>query len=238
MLRTINSRAMHEDDLELWSHSASAWIECQAGIGDESRQFLDPFVLSALGNLQNQKILDIGCGEGRFGRILKAQGASVVGLEPTPAFACHGTFATVAGIGEALPFQRESFDLVVFYLVLIDIENYASAIHEATRVLRPGGRLVAINLTPMSTSSREPFWIRDSQGAKLARKIEFYGIPQAHIYEWSGMRIRNYHRPLRDYMRAYLQAGLRLELYEEPMDSTTMADSVLCPNFDLMVWSK
>ena len=229
---------MQTDDLTLWQASADAWVECQGERGDQSRQFLDPFVWEAIGPVQDLEILDIGCGEGRFGRELKKKGAKVSGLEPTPGFFNRCFFPVVSGISEILPFQSETFDLVLFYLVLIDIEHFEKAIQEAARVLKPNGRLVAVNLTPISTTGADPFWERDAKGNKLARRVQFYGIPQGQVYEWAGMRIRNYHRPLRDYMRAYLAAGLRLELYDEPMDAAVISDSVMSPNFDLMVWRK
>lgn len=229
---------MIDDDLTLWRGSAEAWVRAQGSRGDQSRRFLDPYVVEAIGPVAGRTVLDIGCGEGRFGRALAAAGAVVRGLEPTLALAARSGFPTAAGLGECLPFRDAVFDLVLFYLVLIDIREYEAAIGEAARVLRPGGRLVAVNLTPISTAAHEPFWERDWLGRKRARRVEFYGIPQSQIYSWAGVTIRNYHRPLRDYMRAYLAAGLTLERYEEPMDANGIADSVMSPNFDLMVWRK
>ena len=226
------------DDLELWRESAAAWIQVQGPTGDAARRFLDPYVWRTLGPVSGLQILDAGCGEGRFGRELIKAGAVVTGLEPTEAFAGCSGFPTSVGVAENLPFEDESFDVVLFYLVLIDIADYAAAISEATRVLRPGGRIVSVNLTPMATAANEPFWNFDEDGRKISRRVEFYGTPQSVVYEWSGLRIRNYHRPLQDYMAAYLAAGLRLERYEEPMDADAMPDSILAPNFDLMVWRK
>ncbi len=229
---------MVEDDLSLWRRSADAWVEIQGRHGDAARRFLDPYVLNSLGPVKGRKVLDIGCGEGRFGRKLQAAGARVVGLEPTPPLSELTSFPTVVGLAEQLPFGAATFDLALFYLVLIDVECYEAAILEATRVLKHGGRLLSVNLTPMATSANEPFWERNETGEKVARRIEFYGMPQGVVYEWSGLRIRNYHRPLRDYMRTYLGAGLQLEQYDEPMDSAAMPDSIISPNFDLMVWRK
>lgn len=229
---------MEPNDLELWRQSADAWMESQGRLGDASRQFLDPYVWAAIGAVEGLAVLDVGCGEGRFGRLLTESGAKVTGLEPIPEFAGRSGYPTAVGLGEVLPFKGASFDIVLFYLVLIDIEAYDTAIQEAARVLRSGGRIIAVNLTPISTATHEPFWERDANGVKVARRIEFYGTPQGQVYEWSGIRIRNYHRPLRDYMRAYLAAKLRLISYNEPMDENEISDSVISPNFDIMVWGK
>jgi ArsR family transcriptional regulator len=47
-----------------------------------------------------------------------------------------------------LPFDDASQDAVVFHQVLHYAEDPASAIAEASRVLRPGGRLVVIDFAP------------------------------------------------------------------------------------------
>ena len=69
-------------------------------------------------------------------------------------------------------------------ILLIDIEDYPKAISEAARVLRPGGRLMVVNLTGIATSS-EKFWLRDKNKRKVARLVEFYGEPRRVIYHWS-----------------------------------------------------
>jgi SAM-dependent methyltransferase len=48
---------------------------------------------------------------------------------------------TVIGDAEALPFEDESFDLVVSSFVIQLVGNRAQALREALRVLRPGGRI-------------------------------------------------------------------------------------------------
>ena len=70
--------------------------------------------------------LDVGCGEGRFCRMLNARGVEAVGVDPTSALiAVARTRDTcgsyVEGIAERLPFRERAFDLVVSYLSLIDI---------------------------------------------------------------------------------------------------------------------
>jgi SAM-dependent methyltransferase len=166
---------MDPSDLTLWRESAEAWVHRQGAAGDEARRLLDPYVWDAVGPVAGCHVLDVGCGEGRFGRALAAAGARVTGLEPTLPLAARTGFSTVAGLGEALPFRSASFDLVLFYLVLVDIGRYQEAIREAARVLRPGGKLVAVNLTPISTATKEPLWERDAAGRKTARRVEFYG---------------------------------------------------------------
>ena len=65
------------------------------------------------------------------------------------------------------------------------------------------------------------------------------------ILEWSGMRIRNWHRPLSAYLDAYLGAGLMLRRFLEPVpedlslrDDPRFEDWFRVPNFDVMLWQK
>jgi ubiquinone/menaquinone biosynthesis C-methylase UbiE len=121
--------------------------------GDFGRRYvLDPVMLplGVAGSPKNA--LDVGCGEGRFCRMLKSRGIDVVGVDPTPALIAvaqtrdpRGTY--VEAIAERLPFCEETFDLVVSYLSLIDIADVEAAVPEMARVLRPGGTLLIANLT-------------------------------------------------------------------------------------------
>ena len=153
--------------------------------------------------------------------MLGGSGVAVTGLDPTTALIeaarqrdCQGHY--VRGIAEALPFADESFDLVVSYLTLIDIPDIDLAISEMARVLAPGGTLLIANLTNFSTPCADRGWVTDSLGRRLHYPIDHYLDDRAMWLEWRGIRILNYHRPMRRYMRALLQAGLQLTWFDEP----------------------
>jgi SAM-dependent methyltransferase len=144
-----------------------------------------------------------------------------VGLDPTEPLLARakerdpgGTY--VKGSGEQLPFENDSFDVVAFYLTLIDIPDYRKAIQEAARVLRPGGRMVIGNLAPHATTSPSG-WVRDANGKKLYFPIDNYCEEWGIEVAWAGIKVINYHRPLSDYMSAFLGAGLLLREYLEPV---------------------
>ena len=70
-----------------WIESASAWIRDQGEHGDWSRRtVLDPALEPILSDVGGLTVLDLGCGEGRYSRILKERGAIVTGLDPVPQF--------------------------------------------------------------------------------------------------------------------------------------------------------
>jgi len=68
-----------------WQSSAQASITDQGDQGDFGRRYvLDPVLLPRALARSPQMALDIGCGEGRFCRILSAHGIAATGLDPTP----------------------------------------------------------------------------------------------------------------------------------------------------------
>jgi SAM-dependent methyltransferase len=200
-----------------WSESAEAWIASQGESGDFSRAFvLDRPMLARARAVQYHAALDVGCGEGRFARMLKAEGMAVVGLDPTPeliaaARARDPESTYIEGRAEALPFEDETFDLVVSYLSLIDIEDFRTALREMVRVLTQNGSLLIANLTGMNTARVEHAEEDDS-----GFLIDHYFEERARWEEWRGIRIRNHHRPLSAYMQACLGLGLTLTHFDEP----------------------
>src|SRR5580692_5980457 len=117
-----------------WDNSASAWIRiCK---GDTNRtHLLDPAMLECIGDVRGVEVADIGCGEGRFCRMLSERGAVVTGLDLTPALVDEAVRQDPAGryfVGnaETLPIASGHFDLTISYLVLVDVPDYRSAIRE------------------------------------------------------------------------------------------------------------
>ncbi len=233
---------------EAWAASARAYIAFQDA-GDRNRTLLlDPVMLDLCGDVRGLAVLDLGCGEGRFCRMLAARGARTAGIDATPEMTRTATRrggggqAYLTGSAESLPFADAAFDLVVSYVTLVDIADYAAAIRESARVLRPGGHLVAANLGFVTASSG---WQRDAAGKRLYRPIDRYADEFTQTYEWLGMRIINWHRPLSAYMSAYLGAGLVLRDFLEPVprdeslrDLEWSEDWFRVPEFTIMRWQK
>src|SRR5687767_13843792 len=75
---------MKDDNLKReWITIAPMWIkEAREGRNPTRIGLLDKPMLDACGNLEGLKILDCGCGEGRFSRMLADRGAAyVLGLD-------------------------------------------------------------------------------------------------------------------------------------------------------------
>lgn len=70
---------------EEWLHKWRRWVDHLGPAGDwPRREILDGQLLVLLENPSGKVILDVGCGEGRFSRLLAAHGAQVVGIDIVP----------------------------------------------------------------------------------------------------------------------------------------------------------
>lgn len=200
-----------------WDESAEAWIASIGVEGDFSRAcVLDKPMLARVRAGNFEYALDAGCGEGRFSRLLQGIGVRTVGIDPTARLIDEARRRDPSGdyrVGNAedLPFANNTFDLVVGYLVLMDIPDVATAIAEMTRVLKPGGRLLIANLTSFSTAGEG--WSNEPERRFC---IDHYLDTRALLSEWDGIRITNWHRPLGYYMTLLLGEGLILRHFDEP----------------------
>jgi SAM-dependent methyltransferase len=230
-----------------WDESAAAWIAEMGDAGDYSRAFvLDPPMLARVRGRGFKAALDVGCGEGRFCRMLQAEGIGTVGIDPTAALLDEARRRDPGGDyrpgrAEALTFPDASFDLVASYLTLIDIADAAGAIGEMARVLRPGGTLLIANLASFVTAGVGNGWQRGAGGEQFF-SIDHYLEERADWVAWGDVRIRNWHRPLSQYMALLLNAGLRLRYFDEPApcggDPERNALVRRVPWFVLMDWQK
>lgn len=130
--------------------------------------------LTALGVGPGDRVLDVGCGDGRHMHAACLEGLDAVGVdldrerltrarddyETFVAPETNGTaFAVAAGDAVSLPFPDESFDAVVCSEVLEHLPDYEAAIDELVRVLAPRGHL-AVSV-PRYGPERLCWWLSD-----------------------------------------------------------------------------
>jgi SAM-dependent methyltransferase len=230
-----------------WEESADAWISIVGVEGDFVRRFvLDPPMLERAEASGAENVLDVGCGEGRFCRLLAKRGLHTVGIDPANSLIAQAIRLHPEGdyrIAEAeqLPLGDNSFDLVVAYLSLIDIPNAARAIAEMTRVLRPEGHLLIANLTSFASASNPTGWRREPDGTQRFL-IDNYMDERMDWIGWGNFRVQNWHRPLSTYMSLLLRAGLQLRFFDEPLprggDAEQLQSFRRVPGFLVMDWMK
>ena len=237
-----------QNDPSGWHAFASEFIR-QVDEGDPSRtMLLDAVMLEECGALDGRLVLDVGAGEGRFSRMLARRGARTIALDlfwPMVQAARQrsaGQSAVVRSPATALPIASSTVDIVVSYIVWVDVPDFQSAIAEAARVLKPGGQLIAANLSFITASTG---WERSPDGRRLFRPIDQYVDERPITLNWRGHKVVNWHRPLSAYMQAYLSANLILRRFLEPVppddslrDNPRFEDWYRIPEFTVMRWQK
>lgn len=121
--------------------------------------------LGRVGIGPGDRVLDVGCGTGVIAATAQAMvgpKGRVVGLDPSPAMLevarRRGLRETVVGVADALPFDDASFDTITMGYALRHVDDLDSVFGEYARVLRPGGRVVLLEMTRPTTTIARPFF--------------------------------------------------------------------------------
>jgi SAM-dependent methyltransferase len=204
-----------------WESQARNWAEFARTGRDRSHEDINLPVLLDLLPPPGRRTLDLGCGEGRVGRLLRSLGYRVAGVDASPtmvrlAVSHEGAPPAVLADAAALPFRDEAFDLVVAYMCLHDMDQMPGAVAESARVLERGGRLcLAI---PHPVNSAGSFASRNGAAPFTIGGSYLDPGPDDWVGEWGGIRVvfHSEHRPLEAYGRALETAGLLIEAIREP----------------------
>jgi SAM-dependent methyltransferase len=139
---------------ESFRQKGADWDEMRAL--DLPAQAVEQALLSLVPPGPDGRLLDIGTGTGRVLELLGPRVRQALGVDASKAMLAlararlNGPDLAHCAVRQAdmyrLPLSDQSFDIVVLQMVLHHAEDPAGAILEATRVLRPGGRLLVIDL--------------------------------------------------------------------------------------------
>lgn len=91
------------------------------------------------------RLLEVGCGTGRFGQIFLDRGWTVVGVEPSPIAAEHARSRGIEiheGTLSSFPASTEKFDAVLFRHSLEHVVFPRDELRRAATMLKPGGKLL------------------------------------------------------------------------------------------------
>lgn len=141
---------------------------------------VDPARIVPLLELQgSERVLDVGGGTGAVAHALvKASGAHVTVLDSSAKMLAqvpsHRRIRKVHATAKSLPFQAESFDVVLCTSALHQIEPQNIALAAMRRVLKPDGRLVLVDFDPQSLVGPVLHW-----GEALLRLGHQYPTRQA-----------------------------------------------------------
>lgn len=211
-----------EDRLH-WSDVAQNWIAWARKPSHDAfwafHKSFATFVGAGSGNA-----LDVGCGEGRGSRLLREVGYTVTGVDPVGELVDAAREADtdvsssyLVASGNELPFADKSFDLVMAYNVLMDVDDVTGTLDEMRRVLHQDGEMIISIVHPFRDRGRfagpdpdAPFIISDSYlGERRFEGSEDRDGLTMHFAGWS--------RPLEFYITALGDAGFGVSAMSEPV---------------------
>ena len=166
------------------------------------------------------RLLDVGCGGGAHAVAFAEHGWSVTGVDVSPAqleLARRRGVEVIEADAAALPFDDESFGAAVSMFTHTDVEDFAAVVGEITRVLRPESRFVYLGVHPCFVGPHAFVHDRDVPELHPGYRDTSYRREAPGIWgEGLRAKVGAAHLPLGRFLQAFLDAGLRLERFEEP----------------------
>ncbi|AEW99867.1 class I SAM-dependent methyltransferase [Streptantibioticus cattleyicolor] len=222
---------MDRNDIRRWDSVAQRYADWLSGAdgpdGKEVTEMVTSAVLEVIGDVSGSRVLDLGCGEGHLARTLARMGAVVDGVDGSAGMIAIARRAS-AGLAVAfrqsdirtvLPYPERNFDVAVYNMVLMDVDQVADVVRQAERVLKENGRFVfsithpcfSAHILGRQESSGE------QQGCRPRRR---YTVPVRWTKNpFGGMApsatVTHYHRPIGYHVRAVLAAGLAICVFVE-----------------------
>lgn len=203
---TLDPRRVYED--------MAAWFDEHSGTAFYNAHYDRPAVLELVGDVSGQRVLDAGCGPGRYSAALRERGAEVVGVDGSAELLARARARVgddvelfLHDLNEPLSmFSDASFDGVVSALVYHHLDERGRFLRELRRVLHPGGWLV------VSTSHPVADWISDGGSYfSVERTSVFF---DRHDGRWE---VPYWRMPLTVVLEEVLGAGFRLDRLVEPV---------------------
>jgi ubiquinone/menaquinone biosynthesis C-methylase UbiE len=199
-----------------------------AQFGDTAANYLQSSVHASGADLQRlealargARCLDLGCGAGHASFALARGGAiEVVSHDLSEKMLAivsreakergHAAIRTERGSAEALPFTDDSFDLITTRYSAHHWPDVPAALLEVTRILKPGGRLIVIDVT----SPEPPLLDTTLQALEVLRD-------RSHVRDYRASE-----------WRAMLSKGLQLvgsDAWKLPLEFTSWVARIATP---------
>ncbi len=194
-----------------------------------------PAFMRALGDVTGKNILDVGCGDGYYARLMAHQGARVTGVDFSETFintaqkeelrSPLGITYLQGDIADVLPLEDKSFDAMVADMVFVTIptqEAYGRSISEMARLLRVGGFILISKEHPANFDRQGSLTKQASPNYVVTHKEHlsyFDSLAPQHVklkIEGKDVEWTNYHRTLEDFVNPWTTRGFAVTEIIEP----------------------
>ncbi|WP_405982854.1 class I SAM-dependent methyltransferase [Streptomyces sp. NBC_00158] len=193
--------------------------EARAATDEGNATLEEPYVTDFAGDLRGRSVLDLGCGDGRFGASALAAGArryhGVDGSARMLALAATrldpGTLEK-ADLTTWKTAEPGVWDVVTARMVVHYLDDLPALLDEVHRCLTPGGTLVVSVEHPVVTCAYDGDW---HDGVPSEMRVRGYFDEGPRDCEWLGASVRKVHRTVETYVGALAGAGLPLTALSE-----------------------
>jgi 2-polyprenyl-3-methyl-5-hydroxy-6-metoxy-1,4-benzoquinol methylase len=208
--------------IDRWAEMPQDVLAEMADDGDfAKRHLVNPVLLRMLGDVDGQRVLDAGCGNGYLSRMLARRGARVTGVEPANAlfdFAARREEAEPLGIRyvqadlcELIGPSRAAdlggpFDAVIASMVLPAVPDWTLAMGSCVQQLRPGGRFI-FSVNHPCFEQLAGSW-REHGAYQVSEYLADYEIEERYATD--------FHRPLSAYLNEVISLSCRIAEVAEP----------------------
>jgi len=226
-----------DDVARYWDTNSATWTpQVRKGFDGYRELINNPSIFEMIGTIAGREILDAGCGEGYNTRKLARMGAHVTGIDISPKmieFAIQEEHTAPLGItyrnysfSNMKMLADQTFDMVVAFMSLMDGRDYAGAVNEIHRVLRPGGYLI-FSITHPCFLTKGLTWIKDENGSEYRVSVGNYFMKAPYVEKWKftlspeaqrlpEFEVPNFPRTLSEYMNELISNGFQLAELREP----------------------
>jgi ubiquinone/menaquinone biosynthesis C-methylase UbiE len=220
----------------IWDNLAASWLTVEEENYHHKYRIL-PDVYRMLDVQKNDRILDVACGKGDVARHLARSGAKVTGIDISKMldYAVESEKEEKLGIeyiqlnAENLldRFGSASFDKIVCNMALMDFEDYETALHQISSILKDHGIFV-FSITHPAFSSPSTRGLRipeDSQrNEDRVRIVLDYFDERPTVFSWGteppmSLPWLVFQRPISSYLNALVKNNLILREMSEPKAS-------------------
>ncbi|WP_159716316.1 class I SAM-dependent methyltransferase [Geminicoccus flavidas] len=181
-----------------------------------------PALRAMLPDLTGRRVVDLGCGFGRFARFARAGGAAaVLGIDLSRNMLAGAEALTndPAIIYRHMDLERldlpeAAFDLAFSSLALhyiVDLDRLAATV---CRALVPGADLVLSIEHPIYMASLRPGWLAHPDGQRTW-PVDHYGVEGERRTDWLAQGVVKQHRMLGTTLNTLIRAGFTIRQVEE-----------------------